>query len=63
MDDNYLDKIDKSKNLLAIDLRDQLVNKNLFFNTIYLNYNWAISFSKILKKEINSYLKIKKLKI
>ena len=54
MDDNYLDKIDKSKNLIAIDLRDELVNKNLFFITIFLNYNWAIPFSKILKKKIDS---------
>ena len=56
MADNYLNEIDNSKNVIVIDLRDEIVNKNLFFNTTHLNYDGAISFSKILKKKIDSYL-------
>ena len=54
MADNYLKEINKNDNLFLIDLRDEIKNTNLFFNTTHLNYRGAILFSKILKKKINS---------
>ena len=59
MVDNYLKKIDNNRNLIVIDLRDEIVNKSLFFNTTHLNYEGAISLSKILKKKMVSCLKVK----
>lgn len=47
---NYLNELEKNRNITVLDLKDFIENDDLFMNTTHLNYEGAIIFSKKIKE-------------
>jgi len=50
--DNYLSSLSQFKNVTIIDMRNYIMDDDLFMNTTHLNYEGAIKFTKRLKEEL-----------
>lgn len=64
----YLNSINEIKNITVIDLRNYIIDNNMFMNTTHLNHEGAIKFTRKLKEELlttkykNNSLNISQLK-